>query len=69
MKLAKFINTKKFDCSVYYKFKSRDAVVAYFNKQGKEFYRCELRNVTPASLRRFKAADAEEIIKNEMQYV
>ena len=69
MKIAKFIRSKTFNCSVYYRYKSKSIVIAFFNKKGKEFFRTEIYKVTFDFIRRFGKKDAEEIIKNEMQYV
>jgi hypothetical protein len=69
MKLAKFIRSKTFNCSVYYRYKSKSIVIAFFNKKGNEFFRSEIHKVTFAFIRRFGKKDAEEIIKNKMEYV
>lgn len=69
MKLAKFIRAKGFNCSVYYRYKSQSIIIAYFNARGIEFFRTEIYRATYAFIRRFSKRDAEEIIKNKMEYV
>jgi hypothetical protein len=68
MKAAKFIRGKDFNCSVYYKYKSKSALVAFFNEE-KEFFRCEIRKATLAFIKKFGIREAEEILKNQMCYV
>jgi hypothetical protein len=68
MKLAKFINSKGFNCSLYYKYKQKSLIIAYF-KNGKEFFRSEIRKVSFDFIKKFGISDAEEILKNNMTYV